>query len=146
MPARKPRTECCCQSVTFIIAAIVAPLGVRSIATIRACLVLDPVFGFGDAAGERLREPALAVFRVERAAAFGPDFSLVMESSEVLRDAIRRTTSALPGKTPGRAGPEGVLSAPNVTHSNAPFPLEIQSILSKIVARRADGALCPMIA
>jgi hypothetical protein len=26
-PARKPRTECCCQPVVFIIAAIVAPVG-----------------------------------------------------------------------------------------------------------------------
>ena len=28
----KPRTECCCQSVTVMIAAIVAPVGIRSIA------------------------------------------------------------------------------------------------------------------
>jgi hypothetical protein len=26
-PARKPRTECCCQPVSFIIAAIVIPVG-----------------------------------------------------------------------------------------------------------------------
>ena len=38
-PARKPRTECCCHSVAVMMAAIVAPAGVRSIAMMRACLV-----------------------------------------------------------------------------------------------------------
>src|SRR5258705_13768561 len=42
-PARKPRPECCCQSVAAMIAAIVAPAGVRSIAMMRACLVLGRV-------------------------------------------------------------------------------------------------------
>src|ERR1700722_3437429 len=37
-PARKPRTECCCQSVAFIIAAIVVPFGCRSIASTASCL------------------------------------------------------------------------------------------------------------
>src|SRR3954468_5561609 len=36
--ARKPRTECCCQPVTFIMAAIVAPAGLCSIAMTRDCL------------------------------------------------------------------------------------------------------------
>src|SRR6266508_903552 len=36
-PARKPRTECCCQPVAFIIAAIVAPVGDCSIAMRRDC-------------------------------------------------------------------------------------------------------------
>src|SRR3984957_18153281 len=36
-PAKKPRTECCCQSVAFMIAAIVVPLGSRSIARTVAC-------------------------------------------------------------------------------------------------------------
>src|SRR5450759_1434966 len=46
-PARKPRTECCCHSVAVMIAAIVAPAGVRSIARMRACLVTgrDAVLG-----------------------------------------------------------------------------------------------------
>src|SRR5258707_8891666 len=38
-PARKPRTECCCQSVAVMIAAIVAPVGIRNIAMMRACLL-----------------------------------------------------------------------------------------------------------
>src|SRR5262245_45734112 len=37
-PARKPRTECCCQPVAFIIASIVAPAGDFSIAITLACL------------------------------------------------------------------------------------------------------------
>src|SRR5437667_9089048 len=37
-PARNPRTECCCQPVAFIIAAIVAPAGDCSIAMTRDCL------------------------------------------------------------------------------------------------------------
>src|ERR1700733_5287771 len=36
-PAKKPRTECCCQSVAFMIAAMVVPLGSRSIARTVAC-------------------------------------------------------------------------------------------------------------
>lgn len=37
-PARKPRTECCCQPVACIIAATVAPAGDRNMAITRACL------------------------------------------------------------------------------------------------------------
>ena len=44
-PARKPRTECCCQPVVCIIAAIVVPDGDRSIAMTRACLE-DAAFPF----------------------------------------------------------------------------------------------------
>ncbi len=77
-PARKPRTECCCQSVGVMIAAIVAPAGVRSIAMMRACL-LSGAAGLDDAGTGPLRETGLAAFRaVERLAAFGLDFGLVM--------------------------------------------------------------------
>src|SRR5215831_5382896 len=44
-PARKPRTECCCQPVAFIIAPIVAPAGDFSIAMTQACLVPGSLFG-----------------------------------------------------------------------------------------------------
>src|SRR4030088_3304615 len=43
-PARKPRTECCCQPVAFIIAAIVVPLGDLSIVMTRACF--EPATAF----------------------------------------------------------------------------------------------------
>src|SRR5215204_2524975 len=39
-PARKPRTECFCQPVAFIIPAMVAPPGACSIATTRDCFEL----------------------------------------------------------------------------------------------------------
>src|SRR5882672_1455578 len=44
-PARKPRTECCCQPVAFIIASIVAPAGDFSIAITLSCLEPDSRFG-----------------------------------------------------------------------------------------------------
>src|SRR5258707_15672075 len=83
-PARKPRTECCCQSVTVMIAAIVAPVGIRNIAIMRACLVSGSAVDLDNAGVDRLREAGLAVFRaVKRVAAFGLVLGLVMESSEV---------------------------------------------------------------
>src|SRR5258707_6393862 len=114
-PARKPRTECCCHSVAAIIAAIVAPAGARSMATIWACLVPGRVADLGDAGADRLRDVGLAVFRaIERVAAFGFDLDLVMGSSEV-----HATPSAAPpqprlGKSPGRARPR-----------SAPHPLQV---------------------
>src|SRR6202045_1419905 len=37
--AKKPRTECCCQPVAFMMAAIVVPLGCLSRARTASCLV-----------------------------------------------------------------------------------------------------------
>src|SRR5216684_4510273 len=48
-PAKKPRTECCCQSVAFMIAAIVVPLGSRSIASTVSCLDDEDAGDFDDA-------------------------------------------------------------------------------------------------
>src|SRR5258707_9760105 len=77
-PARKPRTECCCHSVTAMIAAIVAPSGFLSIAMTRACLVSGLATGLDDAGTDRLRDTGSVVFRaVERVAAFGLDLGLV---------------------------------------------------------------------
>src|SRR5204862_316516 len=39
-PARNPRTECFCQPVSLVIAAIVAPAGDRNIASTPPCFVL----------------------------------------------------------------------------------------------------------
>src|ERR1700704_4091259 len=38
-PAKKPRTECCCHPVAFMIAAIVVPLGCLSRSRTFSCLV-----------------------------------------------------------------------------------------------------------
>src|ERR1700688_1128617 len=81
-PARKPRTECCCHSVTVTRDAIVAPADVRSIAMIRSCLVADRAGDLDDAGADRWGDAGLAVFRtIERVAAFGLDLGLVMGSS-----------------------------------------------------------------
>src|SRR6476660_5127614 len=98
-----------------MIAAIVVPAGVRSIAMIRACLVSGRIAVFED----EVRVLDLLVDReVERAAAFGLDLGLVMGSSEV-----RATPSAAPpqprranhpaGRDPlGRLGSRAARTAP----------------------------------
>src|SRR5258706_8561721 len=105
-PARKPRTECCCQSVAVMSVAIVAPAGVRSIAMMRACLVLGRAADRNDAGAVRLRDAALAIFRaVERVVAFGLVLGLVMGSSEVHAALSAAPPQPRLGKSPGRAGP-----------------------------------------
>src|SRR4030088_3036397 len=102
-PARKPRTECCCQSVAVIIAAIVAPAGDRSIATMRVFLVS----GFAAVFKEPSVDFALPVFRVvERAAAFVLDLGLVMGSSEVHATPSAALPQPRPGKRPAGQDPE----------------------------------------
>src|SRR3982074_797078 len=51
-PAKKPRTECCCQSVAFMIAAIVVPFGSYSIFSTADCLDDEDAGDFDDAAFE----------------------------------------------------------------------------------------------
>src|SRR5258707_12049993 len=67
-PARKPRTECRCQSVAAMIAAIVAPAGVRSIAMMRACLVLGRVGDLDAASTDCSRDLGLLAFRAGKRA------------------------------------------------------------------------------
>src|SRR6266550_9526511 len=75
-----------------MIAAIVVPAGIRSIAMIRACLVSGRIAVFEDEGADRMRVLDLLVDReLERTAAFGLDLGLVMGSSEV-----RATPSAAP--------------------------------------------------
>src|SRR5580704_11442817 len=57
-PAKKPRTECCCQPVAFMMAAIVAPLGCLSKVRTASCLVaprLEDVGVFPSFAGRFAR-------------------------------------------------------------------------------------------
>src|ERR1700719_3445081 len=51
-PAKNPRTECCCQSVAFMIAAIVVPLGSCSIFSTADCLDDEDAGDFDDAVFE----------------------------------------------------------------------------------------------
>src|SRR6266403_4588212 len=48
-PAKNPRTECCCQSVAFMIAAIVVPLGWCSSFSTADCLDVEDAGDFDDA-------------------------------------------------------------------------------------------------
>ena len=62
-----------------MIAAIVAPVGIRNIAMMRACLVSGLAADLDGAGADRLRAAGLAVFRaVERVATFGLVLGLVM--------------------------------------------------------------------
>src|SRR5258708_14453394 len=84
--ARKPRTECCCHSVAVMIAAIVAPAGVRSIARMRACLVSGRVEVFGVESADRERGLDLLVVRAaERVEALDFDLDFFMGASEAMR-------------------------------------------------------------
>jgi len=118
-----------------MIAAIVVPAGVRSIAMIRACLVSGRIAVFEDEGANRMRVLDLLVDReVERTAAFGLDLGLVMGSSEV-----RATPTAAPPQPrqanyPAGRDPKGRLDRHPSRHSNAPIKDESQSFLSKIVA------------
>ena len=117
-----------------MIAAIVAPAGVRSIARMRACLVSGRVEVFGDECADRERGLDLRVVRAaERVVALAFDLDLVMGSSEVVRRHPPHHLSparAKPrqGKTPKRA------FATSSHNSNAPIEPVSQSNLSKIVA------------
>src|SRR4030088_523301 len=61
-PAKKPRTECCCQSVAFMIAAIVVPLGSYSIFNTADCLDDEGAGDFDAAAFEAAALVAAAGF------------------------------------------------------------------------------------
>src|SRR2546421_1738814 len=94
-----------------MIAAIVAPAGVRSIARMRACLVSGRVVVFGDECADRERGLDLLVVRAaERVEALDLDFDLdfIIGSSEVMRRHPPHHLSparAIPrqGKIPKRA-------------------------------------------
>src|SRR5260221_6007202 len=110
-PARKPRTECCCQSVAVIIAAIVAPVGAPSMAIMLACLVSGRAANLGDAGTGRLRDAGLAVFRaIKRVAAFGLVLGLAMGSSEVCATPSAAPPQPRPADCPAGQDPEASLS------------------------------------
>src|ERR1019366_6102861 len=96
-----------------MIAAIFAPVGIRSIATMRACLVSGPAADLDDAGTDRLRDGGLAVFpAVERVAAFSLVLGLVMGSSEVHATPSAAPPQPRPAKRPAGPDPEARLSRP----------------------------------
>src|ERR1700722_6501480 len=118
-PARKPRTECCCQSVAAMMAAIVAPAVFLSIAMARACLVSGREAGLDAAGADRLRDAALPAFwTFVRFAAFGFDLGLVMESSEVCATPSAAPPQPRPANRPAGQDPGAGPAAP-IHHSNA---------------------------
>src|SRR5260370_42340097 len=103
-----------------MIAVIVAPAGVRSIAMMRACLVSVPAAGLDDAGAGRLREADLAVFRaVERVAAFGLDLGLVMGSSEVHAAPSAAPPQPRPAKHPAGPDPQARITRPQSHQTTA---------------------------
>ncbi len=120
--------------MAVIIAAIVAPAGVRSIATIRLCFVSGRGADLDEAGAALARDAALRIFRaVERVVAFGLDLGFVTGFSEVYAAPSAAPPQPRPGKSPGRARPRSQLSRSS-HHSNAPIKPESQSILSQIIA------------
>jgi hypothetical protein len=122
-----------------MMAAIVAPPGDRSIATMRVCLVSGFAVVFKEAGVDRTRDLGLPVFRVvERATALVLDLALVMGSSKFMRRHPSHYLS--PARANPRQGktPKPAAAAPS-HHSNAPNKPESQSFLSKIVAYWIDG-------
>src|ERR1700730_12497321 len=94
----------------------VAPAGVRSIAMMRACLVLAPVAGLDETGVARARDLDLLVFRAaERVAAFCLGLGLVMGSSEVCATPSAAPPQPRPGKAPGRARSQSAPEPPQVT-------------------------------
>ena len=107
IPAKKPRTECCCQSVAVMMAAIVVPAGASSIATMRACLVSDHTADIVDCG----RGLPLLIFRpAERVATFVLDLGLVMGVSKVGVTPSATPPQPRPSKSAGRARPQSGLS------------------------------------
>src|SRR6266550_3321857 len=101
-PARNPRTECCCQPVAFIIAAIVAPAGDCSSAMTWDCLVPGSAFGgFTTPLANGTRAVAAPGDADDAAARFFADFDIDILRS--VRGDTRRTTEA-PQRPKGTGG------------------------------------------
>src|SRR6266478_3195365 len=79
-PAKKPRTECCCQPVAFMIAAIVVPFGSYSIFSTADCLDDEDAGDFADAA---FVAAALVAVGFDRAG------TLLLAGRFTLRDDLR---------------------------------------------------------
>src|ERR1700730_8601288 len=80
-PAKKPRTECCCESVAFMIAAIVVPLGSCSIFSTADCLDDEEAGDFDDTAFE--------VVAVDEAGGFDRTAAPLLAERFAVRDDLR---------------------------------------------------------
>src|SRR5438445_963056 len=116
-PARKPRTECCCQPVACIMAAIVAPAGACSMAMTRDCfesgLMLLPL-GSIVVCCEGFAAPPAAADEAER---IFTDFDMEILYS-VHGGVVPHHRSPISATRP--AGPDlGTPSAPGLDHTTA---------------------------
>jgi hypothetical protein len=132
-PARKPRTECCCQLVACIMAAIVAPAGDCSMAMTRDCF--EPRLAFLPAelivvCCEGFAAPPAAVD--EAAGRFFKDFDIeILRSVKAASPHHRSPTSAI--RPAGRD--LGAPSAPGIDDTTAPIAAECQSFLDHVIAQ-----------
>src|ERR1700730_13308911 len=103
-----------------MIAVIVVPAGIRSIAMMRACLVSGLAADLDDAGADRLRDAGLAVFRaIERVEPSAWFWAWPWESSEVCATPSAAPLQPRLGRSPGRArSPKRASAAPS-QHSNA---------------------------
>src|SRR5258706_3702511 len=83
--AKKPRTECPCQSVAFMIAAMVVPFGCRSIPSTVSCLVEAVVDSSEAALGLAAFDTGALRFRLEDGVT--PDF-LIVRFADLLTDLL----------------------------------------------------------
>src|SRR5215475_1479584 len=101
IPAKKPRTECGCQPVTFEIAAMEAPPLVWSRPSTRSCLVVPPLER--DARGLLFFVFDLSCF-ASLARGLGLVLDLAMRTSEV-GDTIVAPPRPRQGQLPAGSGP-----------------------------------------
>src|SRR6516165_8680122 len=125
-PARKPRTECGCQPVTFEIAAMVVPPLAWSRPRTRSCLDIPPLER--DARGVLFFEFDLSCLAgLVRGLGLVLDFA--MRTSEV-GDTIVAPPRPRQGQSPAGSVRRRRLSASS-RNSNAPFAAEVQSNIGK---------------
>jgi hypothetical protein len=143
-PAKKPRTECCCQSVAFMIAAIVVPFGCRNIPSTVSCLdgPLVPLADVGSdetVLGAGLGKVELRLPRddlldrgglVPRPADF--DLGLLVAIWLSLMSTAASCAATDASRRRGRARAVGVNQIPVVI--NAPTCVEVERIASNFLA------------
>src|SRR5450759_24892 len=128
--AKKPRTECCCQPVAFMMAAIVVPSGCLSRARIASCLVpprVEPDGMFLGFAGlfVRLFARANLVFVRMVLVDICGSFSVATAPGAVTTEAPQWRHRQR-GRIPDEA-PTGILIS--AWHSDAPIAPEVHSFL-----------------
>lgn len=136
VPARKPRTLCCCQFVAFMISSMLAPSARVSKVRTRSCLVVLSVADLLQTVGtgafrDFVGIGALAAASLtRRSCGFGPVFRArpgFFMAVMTMGSLDARTASALP-KAPLTAGHRVCAEDQAAhTHTSACFPQEVQS-------------------